>query len=83
MVVIRFSKYRANKPDLEIKTPILDIARRGDEVEIEFDGMPSNQELKEIARRLGLPKIEITSRRLIRKRIEPKKIVLRKRKASR
>jgi len=76
MMIVRFSRYKPNKPDLEINTPILRISKLGDIVEIEFDGTPSMQELEEIARRLGLPKIEtIQESRLIRHHVKPKKIV--------
>lgn len=76
MVVIRFSRYKPTIPELQVKTPITAVARRGDEVEIEFDGDPSPQELEEIAQRLGLPKIKIVQeKKLIRRVPKPKKIV--------
>jgi len=83
MVVVRFSKYRANKLDLEVKTKIKRIARRGDEVEIEFEGNPSGAELLEIARRLGLHKIETVAgekmRKLLRSRLpEPRRTVIKR-----
>ena len=83
MVVVRFGRYEANKRDLEVKTRIKMIAKRGHEVEIEFDGNPSDAELLEIARRLGLYKIEVLAgkkeRRLIRELPpKPKRVVIMK-----
>jgi len=83
MVIIKFSKYKADERDLRVDTPIKAVIQRGDEVEIEFDGVPSNKELFEIAKKLGLYKIEIAPRRLIRNRPEPKKVIIRRKITSR
>jgi len=69
-MIVRFRKYKTNRKELEIKTSIIRVLKIGEEVEIEFKGRPSQTELQEIAKRLGLPYIEI----------EPKNSKLRERK---
>jgi len=83
MVVVRFRKYRPNKRDLEVQTPILRVVKLGDEVEIEFDGSPSPAELEEIARRLSSYKTEMATKKLIRDHPHPQKIVFVPRKSGR
>ena len=58
-MIVKFRKYGITRKELQVETPIIRILRKGDEVEIEFNGKPSLTELREIARRLGLPHFEI------------------------
>jgi len=52
-MIVRFRKYRPNIRDLQVKTEIREIVFTKGEIEIEFNGTPSQAELEEIARRLA------------------------------
>jgi len=56
-MIVRFRKPKT-LDEIMRTTKIVSVWRKGDEVEIEFDGTPTPNELREIAQLLGLPIIE-------------------------
>ena len=56
-MIVRFRKPKT-LDEIMRTTKIVSIWRKGDEIEIEFDGTPTPKELREMAELLGLPIIE-------------------------
>ena len=56
-MIVKFRKPKT-LDELVRTTKIISVWRKGDEIEIEFDGTPTPNELREIAQLLGLPIVE-------------------------